>query len=558
MTKTSSSPNAPSGIDMAGRLAAVLASHGVTVGFGVPGGGANLDVVGAMEASGIRFVLAHGETAACIMASTHGLLTSTPVPAVVTRGPGAACAVNGAAQATLDRQPLLLISDTVPTGTRDRVPHQRVDQISMLAPVTKDSLPFGPSTEYDTVSDLVALAVTEPPGAVHLDYDIGLDSQTERGTQFGGGPEQGNGASAGNAGASIEPLATETVAIESEIEAVASRIELARRPVVLIGRGALGPSDAVAAAALRFGAPVFMTYQAAGVIPTEHDLAAGLFTNGASEEALIEEADLIVTIGLDSVEPRSAPWPYQQPVVAFSPVPASDPYHPIEAELVGDLGVLSERTLRPGHDWPSDAGARFRQSVRAELRRGEPDSLGPVALVETMVGQLPPNVTTTVDAGAHFLAIMPFWPAAAPNRVLISNGLATMGYALPAAIGASLARTGEPVLCLVGDGGLGMTLAELETVARLDLPITTVVFNDSGLSLIEIKQRAGDHGGSGAVRYRTIDFSAVARGLGMEATVATTVDDVTQAMRSGWSRPRLIDARIDPSHYRHLIAVTRG
>ena len=82
----------------------------------------------------------------------------------------------------------------------------------------------------------------------------------------------------------------------------------------------------------------------------------------------------------------------------------------------------------------------------------------------------PAQATATVDAGAHFLAIMPFWPAAAPLRLLISNGLATMGFALPAAIAAALARPGLPVVCMVGDGGLAMTLAELETLARLQLP----------------------------------------------------------------------------------------
>jgi acetolactate synthase I/II/III large subunit len=177
--------------------------------------------------------------------------------------------------------------------------------------------------------------------------------------------------------------------------------------------------------------------------------------------------------------------------------------------------------------------------------------------VETAAAAVPDHLTTTVDAGAHFLAIMPNWPVAEPLRLLISNGLATMGFAVPAAIGAALARPGQPVLALTGDGGLSMVLSELETIARLDLPITVVVFNDAALSLIEIKQRA-DHGGRQAVRYQQVDFAAIARASGLDATVVVDDDELTAALAGDWNRPRLIDARIDPADYPHLIRVTRG
>jgi acetolactate synthase-1/2/3 large subunit len=210
----------------------------------------------------------------------------------------------------------------------------------------------------------------------------------------------------------------------------------------------------------------------------------------------------------------------------------------------------------PTSTWPAGAGARHREAVRAALRHGA-GGFGPLDVVDAVVASRPPGTTATVDAGAHFLAVMPMWPAATPLSILISNGLATMGYALPAAIGAALARPDRPVVCLVGDGGLGIVLAELETVARLALPITIVVFDDAGLSLIKIKQ--GDaHGGSPAVDYRPIDFAAAARACGL---AAETVDDAASLRRlltNGWERPRLVAARIAPDHYAHLLAVTRG
>ena len=114
------------------RLAAALAAAGSTTMFGLPGGGPNLDVIGAATAEGLRFVLAHTEAAAAIMASTHGLLTGTSSAVVVTRGPGASSLTNGLAQATLDRYPLVAVTDTVPVASTSRVAHQRLDQRAML------------------------------------------------------------------------------------------------------------------------------------------------------------------------------------------------------------------------------------------------------------------------------------------------------------------------------------------------------------------------------------------------------------------------------------------
>ena len=141
--------------------------------------------------------------------------------------------------------------------------------------------------------------------------------------------------------------------------------------------------------------------------------------------------------------------------------------------------------------------------------------------------------------------------------MLISNGLATMGFAVPAAIGAALARPRTPVVCMVGDGGLAMTASELETIVRLRLPVTVVVFDDAALSLIEVKQRPGQ-GGASAVRFGPIDYAPVGTGMGRPSTGATTAAEVKAALAGGWDHPRLVDARIDPSTYRPLIAATRG
>ena len=513
------------------RLARALRTAGTDMAFGVPGGGPNLDVVGAMQAEGIRFILSHGETPACIMASAYGQITGRVSPVVVTRGPGAAVAVNGAAQATLDRQPLVLITDTVPQSSADRVAHQRIDQRALFAPVIVGAVTFGDATPDEDLAAVISTASTWPHGAVHIDYDA-----------------------AGGGAASLRPIAEAGSPDSSDI---AQAIANASYPVILLGVGAVGAASELRPALKSFGAPVLSTYQATGIIGSEHPLCGGLFTNGTSERPLIDQADLIIAIGLDMVEPIPAPWTYSAPVVSLTPSPTADPYMPIAHEVAGDVGRLAAEALTGSHSWAADVGASHRESVRSQLH-DQPLELGPVDLVKAVAQCAPATLTTTVDAGAHFLAIMPFWSVAEPNRLLISNGLATMGYSVPAAIGAALARPGEPVLSFVGDGGLGMVLAELETIARLGLPITVVVFNDAALSLIELKQTDDAHGGKDAVDYALTDFSTVARAMGLESTIVHTTGEVKAALGTDWSKPRLLDARIDPSPYKQLIRVTRG
>lgn len=530
------------------RLAAALAAAGCSMLFGMPGGGPNLDVVGAAQRCGLRFVLAHGETAAAIMAGTYGLLCGAPAAVVATRGPGAASLANGVAQATLDRFPLVAITDTVPGAERARIAHQRIDQRALFAPLAKRSATIGASSTPHELSALVSTAARWPFGAVHLDYDPTAvidaapppaDSPAPDPTPAGGPAE------------------------------AAALLAGARRPLVIVGAEAAVCGEALRPLLDALGCPVLSTYQAIGTVDTEGPLHAGLFTNGALEAPVLAEADLILAVGLDSVEPIPAPWRGSQPIIRLSAVVEDTPYLTPTVEVVGELApalaqliaaARSAATARTeGYAWPADAAPRLREAGRAAIRRGEPTTagFGPVALVDAVAASAPAELTVTVDAGAHFLAVMPLWPVARPHGLLISNGLATMGFALPAAIGAALARPGSPVLAFTGDGGLSMALAELETLARLQLPVTVVVFNDSALSLIEIKQRP-THGGPEVVRFRPVDFAAVGRGLGLEADVASSAEQLAWLLSGGWHRPRLIDVRIDPSSYPALIAATRG
>ena len=158
------------------------------------------------------------------------------------------------------------------------------------------------------------------------------------------------------------------------------------------------------------------------------------------------------------------------------------------------------------------------------------------------------------------LAVMPLWEVDQPGRLLISSGLATMGFALPAAIAAALAAPGPPVMAFTGDGGLGMTLAEIETAVRLRLRIVVIVFNDATLSLIKIKQRPAGQGGAEAVDYAPVSFAGVATAMGAAAAAAGTEAELVTALEAALRRdgPTVIDAAVDPACYPAIMELSRG
>lgn len=519
---------------MADALARALAAAGTRIVYGVPGGGNNLDLVGACERAGLRFVLAHGETAAAMMAAVDGELTGAPGACIVTRGPGAASAVNAVAHAFLDRVPMVLISDAVPLKDALRVSHQRLEQDAMYSHVTKWSASIGADGAFDVIEAVLRLACTPPFGPVHLGY-------------------------APDAPRITPPTIPALLEPDAEAWATAKRfLAESRNPVFAVGLGARRSGNALRRLLEGTGSPVLTTYKAKGLVPETWPNAAGLLTGATIEAPVLAGADLIVTVGLDPVELIPAPWPYSAPILALSEWPTADPYFVPAVELVGSLDdLLTGLASTP----PFGAGPGRAERLAGDATLCVPTvGLAPHDLVTSARELAPPGTIATVDAGAHMLVAMPLWEVEEPGEALISSGLATMGFALPAAIAAALARPGRHAVCFVGDGGLGMALAELETVSRLELPIVVVVFNDSALSLIEIKQNGIGHGGQGAVRYGVTDFAQIAEGFGIKAVRVQHVAELRAALSEALaeSRPFLIDATVDPSGYRAVLAAIRG
>jgi acetolactate synthase I/II/III large subunit len=532
-----------SSAEMATDLVAALAAAGTRLVFGLPGGGSNLDVVGAAERAGLRFVLTHGETAAATMAGVAAELTGVPAACLVTRGPGVASAINGVAQALLDRQPIVVISDCVEEAARDRVSHQRIDQRALMAPVTKASLRYGPA-DIDVPAQAVALAAAGRPGPVHLDFDPTATS---------------------------EPELSATSGVHAPVFAKSweAAVRDARRPVIVAGVGARGDllTTALDRLLVTHDVPVLTTYKARGVISDRSPNAAGVATGARAEAPVLEAADVVIGIGLDPVELIPAPWPYPAPVVLVGSWAIDDSTYfgdRLVGEVVGELPALVDalaEVVRP--DWPRGAAQRHRAAAIDAIRAAvpaDPNGLTPQEVVTIARAAAPAGTVATVDAGAHMLPAVPLWEVGAPGELLISNGLATMGFSLPAAIAAALVEPTRHVVCFTGDGGLGIALAELETLARLNGKVIIVVFNDAALSLIAIKQSTEGHGGAAAVSYASTDFAAVAAGFGIGAVRVADPASYRSAFEAALRRdgPSLLDVAVDPSSYPAILAAIRG
>ena len=523
--------------------------------FGVPGGGSNLEVLEAARVRGLPFVLCHQEWAACIMAAVTGELTGRPGAVLSTLGPGVTASATGLAHARLDRSPLIYVSDRHPAGVLQFATHQYVDHGAHVGAIAKDSVSVGADSAAHWVAHAVRLALTEPRGPVHLDL-----------------PADVAGRSAVPAATSVTPAPLPPLDGEL-VERAAAMIRAARRPLVIAGLGCRA-ADAkwLRAFAEALPTPVLTTYKAKGAIPDPHPLALGIFTGGALEEPLVRRADLIIAFGLDTVELIPRPWAYTAPVLSLTRCPAAEPrlqapgggaYFTPALEVVGEPGSILEdlagRLLgRARADWDVAEVDRIRRERHAALEVPVP-GLAPHRVVQMTRELTAGGSIATVDAGAHMFPATAYWHALEPGELLISNGLATMGFALPAAIAAQLVHPHRRVICFTGDGGLMMVAAELETVARLGLPIVIVVFNDEALSLIAIKQeQKGLEGVS--MRYAGPDLRALARAFGLRAFTATDEATLHQALIGAQTAPgpALIDARIDASGYRRMLEIVRG
>jgi len=516
-----------------------FARHGVERIFGIPGGGSSLALIEAADAAGIDFVLTRTETAAAIMAGVTGELSGAPGVVLTGIGPGAASAVNGIAYAHLERAPVVLFTDGPASSL-----HQAFDQNALFAPITKMQGRLRPANGRADAEAAIRAALTLPWGPVHLDLTAS------------------DAASPVSGQADTLPIAPALEAGGEALERARHMLARSRRPVLLVG---LEARHGESPAALRqlteaLSCPVLLTYKAKGVLPDSHPNAVGMFTGAAAERDCINRSDLIVLFGFDPVEIIPGEWPYNVPILDLCPVAGPDMPATAECRVIGRLADTVDGLL------PLDATTEWTPAEMNELGDGMRARLaiagtGHTAqtVIETVSAAAPAGCRATIDAGAHMISALAFWQADQPFGVLKSNGLSTMGFALPAAIASALQEPERPVVAVTGDGGLMMCLSELTTAVERQCRIVVLVLNDAALSLIDIKQQRQRRKCRG-VRYPAIDFAGAARALGCRAWRLGAADALLPVLEDAFAGdgPALIDIAIDASGYGDQLRALRG
>ena len=502
-------------------------------------GGETVELMDAARARDMRYILMKQEVAGAMLAATWGEITGSPGVCTSTRGPGAANMVNGVAHAWLDRAPLIALTDQYPRHTYEIGLRQVLNLQQIYAPITKWQTSLHARSVRTQIRRALRTAMAPAPGPIHI--DVPSDQTRAEAADI-----------AGN-----QPLVGDTVPTEPDGRSLRVSLDMlgrARRPVILAGLGVLWnrASDQLVAFAERLSAPVLTTAKVKGAIPEDHPLRAGCIIGGLIERDLVSRSDLIVTVGLDAVELQPKPWPYSIPVLSIAGVPSLDAFVPFAAEVVGDLRPVLARLaeLAPaGSGWGTSAAARFRDDV-ANALNVPVSGLSPQRVMEVARQVLPRDTIATCDAGASRLLVVQKWLSFGPREFLASNGLGSMGYAVPGALAARLAWPDRPVVAFAGDGGLLMSVAELQTSVRENLPIIVVVFDDEEIGLIRVKQAI-----KGIPRFGVglggLNWTALAEGFGADGTVVETEHQLGDALKIALEtgRTTVIAARIDGSAY---------
>jgi acetolactate synthase I/II/III large subunit len=508
-------------------IVACLENEGVTHVFGIPGE-ENIRLVEAISRSSIRYVLTRHEQGASFMAEVFGRLTGRAGVCSATLGPGAINLLLGTADATTNSTPLIALSAQVGMNRSFKESHQGVDLVSMFAPVVKwSALVATPEAVPEMIRKAFKLAQTERPGAVYLAIPEDVEKSS---TPNGARPLQVN-----------VPRPDEPS--PGQIERAAALLREARRPVVLAGHGAAraGVGPALRRFADALGIPVATTFHGKGVFPDDHPLALGAvgFMRHDYVNFGFDQADLIIAVGYElqefdpvRINPRGA-----TKVIHLHRFPAEvDEHYDVAVGLHSDIGrSLDALAAAVGAREGSTPGRnRIRALLAAELTRGQRDDrfpLAPARIVADTRAALGRQDIALVDTGALKMWMARLYPTYEPNTCLISNGLSTMAWTVPGAIGAKIALPQRRVLVATGDGAFLMNSQEIETALRLRLAFVILIWVDDAYGLISWKMDL-EIGRSIDTGFGNPDFVAYAESFGATGYRIGSADELLPALRT--------------------------
>ena len=532
-----------------------LKAEGVDVIFGIPGE-ENLDLMFAIKEAGIRFIPTRHEQGAAFMADVYGRLTGRAGVCLATLGPGATNLVTGVADAFLDGAPLVAITGQVSTELMQLTSHQYLDLSAMFSPITKRSKVV---MRPDTVAEIARLAFkyaeAPKPGATHIDLPKNIAHMPSP----------------------AKPLrrqqAPALYADPASVTEAARLISEAENPVILAGAGAVrgDAAQAVTTMAERLHIPVVQTMMGKGIIPCDNKYRMGVV--GIPQHDYIidafDMADLVIGVGYDLVECAPKKWHTHDDMkiinIAGLPADVNQQYEP-DVEVVGDLSDSIYQILRTARrdDKPEpeamlSVGAR----MRAELEdQGRDDSfpMKPGRIISDMRKVMGKSDILVSDVGAHKIWIGREYPCYEPKTCLISNGFASMGFAVPGAFAAKLLNPDKRVLAVSGDGGFMMNSQELETAVREGVPFVTLIWEDAHYGLIKWKEEE-QFGDVFGVEFSNPDFCALAEAMRCHGYRVESTEDLIPTLERAFANtdaPSVVVVPVDYSANMELTETLRA
>ncbi|MEA2158495.1 MAG: acetolactate synthase large subunit [Solirubrobacteraceae bacterium] len=518
-----------------------MEAEGVRYVFGIPGE-ETLDLNESLADSSVQFVPVRHEQGGAYMADAYGRLTGRAGVCLGTLGPGATNLITAVADATLDRAPLVALTGQSDLERMHKESHQYIDLIGILRPIVKwNARVSSPEIVPEVVRKAFKVAESEKPGATHLELpeDV-MGQQLDAKPLLRRAPVQ------------PEPGVR-------ELQRAAEIIDAAENPIALAGNGAIraGAARALRAFAQVTGIPVAETFMAKGLLDYRDPHALGTvgLQSRDYEEAGFEDADVVVAIGYDLVEHSPEHWnPHaNKKIVVIDSVAAEiDEFFVPEVELIGDIAHVLARLATGCTRSPTPAVSSGLRDVTlralGEAREDDHFPMRPPRVLWEIREALGREDILVSDVGLHKLWIGRMFPAHEPGTVLIANGLAGMGFALPTAIAAKLVHPGRNVVTVSGDGGFLMNCQELETAARLRTAVVNIIWENGQFGSIAWKQdkKFGRHFDVG---FGNPDFVQLAESFGMPAWRVGGAEEFSQRLASALALdvPSLIVIPIDYS-----------
>ncbi len=481
-------------------------------------------------------------------------ITGKPGVVLTTSGPGASNLATGLVTATAEGDPVLAISGQVQRTDLLRLTHQSMKNAALFAPITKYSAEV---QEPENISEVIANAYQEAEAS-------------KQGASFVSVPQDVTDAEVKTS--VIAPLEPPKLGPASPIEStlLSQRIKAAKLPVLLLGMRASDPETTRAIRRLiaETHLPVVETFQGAGIIPRELEDdffgRVGLFRNQPGDQ-LLKKSDLVIAIGYDPIEYEPRNWNSDRSaniVVIDSMRAEIDKNYQPERELVGDISQTLDFLLpyMKGYSMPNES-KEYLDSLRKTLqKRDTPPAVTkdqvkshPLSIIQALQDRVTDDMTVTVDVGSFYIWMARHFRSYEPRHLLFSNGMQTLGVALPWAVAAALVRPNTKIVSVSGDGGFMFSSQDLETAVRLGLNIVHIIWNDGNYDMVKFQEEL-KYGDSAAVKFGPVDFVKYAESFGAKGYRVEKAADLDRILDKAFKEdgPTVVDIPVDYSFNQEL------